>query len=45
VARNVVDAAADLVPESVPRPVAKGGVAVAGGMIAFWLLQKVCVRM
>lgn len=41
VARSVVETASDLVPESVPRPVAKGGVAVAGGIIAFWLLQKV----
>jgi hypothetical protein len=36
-----VDSASDLVPASVPRPVAKGGVAVVGVMLAFWLLQKV----
>jgi hypothetical protein len=41
VAKGIVDSAASMVPESVPRPVAKGGVAVAGGLIAFWLLQKV----
>lgn len=38
---GIVDAAADLVPESVPRPVAKAGVALAGAGVAFWLLQKV----
>lgn len=33
-------------PDSVPRGVAKGGVAVAGVLVAFWVLQKVrvCVR-
>ena len=39
--RGFVNSASDLVPASVPRPVAKGGVAVAGVMIAFWLMQKV----
>lgn len=41
VGRNLVDSASDLVPSSVPRPVAKGGVAVAGVLIVFWLMQKV----
>jgi hypothetical protein len=41
VGKGLVDSASELVPESVPRPVAKGGVAVAGGLVAFWLLQKV----
>lgn len=38
---NLVESAANLVPESVPRGVAKGGVAVAGVLVAFWVLQKV----
>jgi TATA-binding protein-associated factor len=38
---GLVDAAADMVPPSVPRPVAKAGVALAGAGVAFWLLQKV----
>jgi hypothetical protein len=41
VGRGLVDSASELVPESVPRPVAKGGVALVGVMLAFWLLQKV----
>ena len=41
VGKGLVESAANLVPESVPRPMAKGGVALAGGIIAFWLLQKV----
>lgn len=40
-ATGLVDGAANLVPESVPRPAAKTGVAVAGVLITFWLLQKV----
>ncbi len=39
--KGLVESAANLVPADVPRPVAKGGVALAGGIIAFWLLQKV----
>jgi hypothetical protein len=38
---NLVESAASLVPDSVPRGVAKGGVAVAGVLVAFWVLQKV----
>jgi hypothetical protein len=38
---GLVEAAADFVPPSVPRPVAKAGVALAGAGVAFWLLQKV----
>jgi len=41
IGRGLVDSASDLVPASVPRPVAKGGVAVFGVMVVFWLLQKV----
>lgn len=37
---NLVESAASLVPDSVPRGVAKGGVAVAGVLVAFWVLQK-----
>eukprot|EP00775_Hariotina_reticulata_P002018 gene2018-biopygen3522 len=37
---GLVESAANLVPESVPRPIAKGGVAVAGALLAFWALQK-----
>ena len=40
-ANGLVDKASDLVPESVPRPAAKLGVGIAGGVIVFWLLQKV----
>lgn len=39
----MVNSAANLVPDSVPRGVAKGGVAVAGALVAFWVLQKVGV--
>jgi hypothetical protein len=39
--QGFVESASNLVPESVPRPVAKGGVAVATGLVAFWILQKV----
>ncbi len=38
---SAVDSVADLVPESVPRPVAKGGVAVVGALVAFGLLKQV----
>ncbi|GBF96177.1 hypothetical protein Rsub_08925 [Raphidocelis subcapitata] len=41
VGRGFVDSASALVPESVPRPLAKGGVAALGVLLAFWLLQKV----
>jgi hypothetical protein len=37
----MVNTAADWVPASVPRPVAKGGVALVGGLIVFGLVQKV----
>lgn len=40
--KGLVESAADLVPQSVPRPVAKGGVALGGALVAFWILQKVC---
>ncbi len=40
-ASGLVDKAADFVPETVPRPAAKAGVAIAGVMVVFWLLQKV----
>lgn len=36
-----MDKAADLVPESVPRPAAKAGVSIASVMVVFWVLQKV----
>jgi hypothetical protein len=39
--QGFVESASNLVPENVPRPVAKGGVAVATGLVAFWVLQKV----
>lgn len=39
-----MDSAAEFVPESVPRSLAKGGVAVAGALVAFWILQKVSSR-
>lgn len=38
---NLISSAADLVPDSVPRGVAKGGVAVVGVLAVFWVLQKV----
>lgn len=38
---KLVDQVTEFVPDSVPRPVARTGVAVGGGLIAFWLLQKV----
>eukprot|EP00882_Tetradesmus_deserticola_P012208 GHRQ01012935.1.p1 GENE.GHRQ01012935.1~~GHRQ01012935.1.p1 ORF type:complete len:140 (+),score=37.88 GHRQ01012935.1:398-817(+) len=38
--QGFVESAADLVPANVPRPLAKGGVAVATGLVAFWVLQK-----
>jgi len=38
---GLVEAAADFVPASVPRPAAKAGVALVGVALAFWLLQKV----
>lgn len=38
---SLVNSAANLVPESVPRGVAKGGVAMFGALVAFWVLQKV----
>jgi hypothetical protein len=44
VASGLVDTATEWVPESVPRPVAKGGVAVVGGLIVFSLVQKVRAR-
>lgn len=40
---NLVESAANLVPDSVPRGVAKAGVAGAGVLVAFWVLQKVCL--
>lgn len=40
-ASGLVDSAASFVPENVPRPAAKTGVAVAGVLLTFWLLQKV----
>lgn len=42
---SVVESAAELVPSSVPRPLAKVGVAVFGVSIVFWLLQKVGSRL
>lgn len=39
-ASGLVDSAASFVPENVPRPAAKTGVAVAGVLVTFWLLQK-----
>ncbi|EIE25230.1 hypothetical protein COCSUDRAFT_52800 [Coccomyxa subellipsoidea C-169] len=38
---KLADSAADLLPESVPRGAAKIGVVGVGGLVAFWLLQKV----
>jgi hypothetical protein len=43
ISSNLVNSAADLVPASVPRGVAKGGVAVLGGLVVLGLLQKVRV--
>ncbi|KAG2435784.1 hypothetical protein HXX76_006980 [Chlamydomonas incerta] len=40
-ASGLVDKAADLVPESVPRSTAKAGVTVASVMFVFWVLNKV----
>ena len=43
---KLVESASDLVPQSVPRPLAKGGVAIVGGLIIFGLVQKVgCGRL
>ena len=39
--QGFVESASNMVPENVPRPVAKTGVAVATGLVAFWVLQKV----
>lgn len=41
VGANLVESGANLVPDSVPRGVAKGGVAVVGVLAVFWILQKV----
>lgn len=41
---KLVDQAAGLVPESVPRSVAKGGVALLGTLFVFGLIQKVRKR-
>uniref|UniRef100_A0A383W2U3 Uncharacterized protein n=1 Tax=Tetradesmus obliquus TaxID=3088 RepID=A0A383W2U3_TETOB len=38
--QGFVESASNMVPENVPRPVAKTGVAVATGLVAFWVLQK-----
>lgn len=38
---KLADSAADLLPASVPRGAAKIGVVGVGGLLAFWLLQKV----
>lgn len=43
-ASGLVDKAADLVPDSVPRSTAKAGVTVAGVMFTFWVLNKVRPR-
>jgi hypothetical protein len=40
-AAGFVDTAAGWVPDSVPRPVAKAGVAVVGGLIVLSIVQKV----
>jgi len=40
-AKSAVDVAADMLPESVPRPVARGGVAVVGSLILLTIVQKV----
>lgn len=37
----MAESAASLIPASVPRPAAKLAVLGVGGLIAFWLLQKV----
>lgn len=39
--RSTVDTVASWVPESVPRPVAKGGVAVVGGLVIWTILTKI----
>jgi hypothetical protein len=41
---SAVTSLADLVPGSVPRPAAKTGVAVVGGLLLFTLVQKVGTR-
>ncbi|PNH08545.1 hypothetical protein TSOC_004892 [Tetrabaena socialis] len=38
---GMVDKATDMVPESVPRPAAKAGVALAGVMVVFWVVSGV----
>jgi hypothetical protein len=38
---GIVDTVAGFVPASVPRPIAKGAVAVVGGMLVLGLVQKV----
>ncbi|KAG1666531.1 hypothetical protein FOA52_014428 [Chlamydomonas sp. UWO 241] len=38
---KLIDTVSDWVPESVPRPVARGGVAVLGALFVFGLIQKV----
>ena len=38
---RLADSAAGLVPASVPRPAAKLAVLAVGGLVAFWLLQRV----
>uniref|UniRef100_A0A7R9VET0 Uncharacterized protein n=1 Tax=Chlamydomonas euryale TaxID=1486919 RepID=A0A7R9VET0_9CHLO len=38
---KLIDSAADFVPQSVPRSVAKGGVALLGFVFVFGLIQKV----
>ena len=38
---KLVDSATSLVPTSIPRPVAKGGVAALGGLILLGLVQQV----
>ena len=38
---RMAESAASLIPASVPRPAAKLAVLGVGGLIAFWLLQKV----
>jgi hypothetical protein len=38
---KVAESLASVIPESVPRPVAKAGVVGVVGIIGFWLVQKV----
>jgi hypothetical protein len=40
---KLVDKASSLVPESVPRPVAKAGIAVFGALFVWGLIQKVSI--